>query len=337
MMVEAQAACESARAGGMLLLVVVSILLLAAALSTLFPKRGGDTFVSSHDARTMEALTDPAPGMDVQARLINLDRNAERLRSFRAQWTASDFASTSGPILKRTPAVDGSAIDIHSIVSPIAMRQILANERTGIRRRHHELTRGAVGCFLSHLEIYCELLRSNHEYYIVFEDDAVFLDRLSTWTRMKELCKPQVSPPDWHLIMFGTVFHSPTFVTGHFEKVNRMFGTHAYAINRAGARKVLDWMSKRKMERQIDSEFFMINGLNVYRTQRQLVVQAGTETDVQNGFLMPTSHEDPFDLEMVDVVGLYEDEERKGKKTWMPPENCSNLFTNANHQPSAAS
>ena len=48
----------------------------------------------------------------------------------------------------------------------------LAAEGRGYRTAHYQLTRGSVGCYLSHLRLYQHVLRGGAQFALVFEDDA---------------------------------------------------------------------------------------------------------------------------------------------------------------------
>jgi hypothetical protein len=44
---------------------------------------------------------------------------------------------------------------------------------SGYRTKHYQLTRGSVGCYMSHLQLYQHILReTDAQFAFVFEDDA---------------------------------------------------------------------------------------------------------------------------------------------------------------------
>ena len=48
-----------------------------------------------------------------------------------------------------------------------------AAERTGYRTKHYQLTRGSVGCYMSHLQLYQHIIKTDAQFAFIFEDDAV--------------------------------------------------------------------------------------------------------------------------------------------------------------------
>lgn len=98
------------------------------------------------------------PGLQVV--LINLDRSVQRRQAMEARLEHIGLAYT------RLPAVDGSA-QWGEILSQV---DIEAFERNVGR----DILRGEVGCYLSHLKAWRQLLESQDETLLVLEDDVVF-------------------------------------------------------------------------------------------------------------------------------------------------------------------
>ena len=117
--------------------VVVLVLAVAALALVLRPCARAERF---------EAPPSDAPS-DARAYVINLDRNPERLATFRGRYAASGLPHP----LERFPALDGRALDYDAVVHPAARAELDEVLATGRRRRHEQLTPGAVGCYHSHL------------------------------------------------------------------------------------------------------------------------------------------------------------------------------------------
>jgi len=112
---------------------------------------------------------------------------------------------------------------------------------------HQEVTKGAMGCKLSHLYLLKKVKRGG--WTIIFEDDILFPD---TNDMKGDIVNYLDSvPPDAELVFFGTSTLSiiGALITGSFKKVNPgVFKTsfnltcgHAYAITYEGAQK---WISE---------------------------------------------------------------------------------------------
>lgn len=230
----------------------------------------------------------------IKAWVINLDKNKKRLSQFNRYYHASDIRSIP---LERFSAVNGQEVDIQQYVTEKAYKQIQFSENNGYRTKHYELTRGAVGCFLSHVTLYYRLLRdSTHDYYLIFEDDAVFspeiMENFSIY--MESL------PYNWDIFNLGTI-HQELFRTErYFTKLRVFWGLFGYVINKRGAQKIIDQYEHEKISKQIDSMMSVLtinNRFFVYGLIKPLVKQdAGFGTDVQLKLRKNVSV-DPFSLE----------------------------------------
>ena len=95
--------------------------------------------------------------------IINLDRRADRMAV-----TVPKLSSFGFTDAVRWPAIDARLMhrsDVERLVRPDAIAPIWSNRRT----KHHELSIGAVGCYLSHIQIWASLDR---EPAMIFEDDT---------------------------------------------------------------------------------------------------------------------------------------------------------------------
>lgn len=101
-------------------------------------------------------------------RLINLKSRSDRLAQMYVKLKESEFPLE---LVERFEAVPGHKLDVEvlkKILSSSAYEDI-HRERT----RHGQLTKGAVGCYLSHTQIWKELVDapSNIKYAVIMEDD----------------------------------------------------------------------------------------------------------------------------------------------------------------------
>ena len=180
--------------------------------------------------------------------VINMKRNPERLVSFARHYFSADLNT-----LARIDGIDGKKINIKGIVSDAVYKQIETSEKVGFRVKHYQLTRGAVGCYLSHIKAYQTFLGSDgYDYALIFEDDAV----LHPETKRLFLTAFESLPKDWDMALLGCTCRTCTASNSKWNKVDRFWGLHAYAINRASAQKVLDLLlSIDKIYQQLDSQF----------------------------------------------------------------------------------
>lgn len=213
--------------------------------------------------------------------VINLDKNVDRLNIFMQRYNHSDISVLE---IERFKAVNGQEVDISKYVTEKALAQIIQAETNGYRLRHYELTRGAVGCFLSHTYLYRHLLKDDqHDFYIVFEDDAKVLPKCV------ELIQHYIqnAPTDWDIIVFGVIRQVVTSKNLLFNKVNAWWGLFGYTINKKGAKKFVEELDKQqKIDKQIDSMMSLMvqeGKLNVYTTSIPFINHNadGTGTDIQ--------------------------------------------------------
>ena len=174
--------------------------------------------------------------------VLNLQRHQARLQSFLQQFDSSDLTASE---LRRFRAVDAENVWPHAraLVYEPALARLAAVERRGFRQTHAELpSRGGVGCALSHLCIWLDILYDaaapESQRYFVLEDDASLPRRLLASVN-KML---QGVPAGWDILLLGYRSPRPSMVTKHTAHVNiRLFqGTHAYLVSKAAVRKIFE-------------------------------------------------------------------------------------------------
>lgn len=200
--------------------------------------------------------------------VINLPRDTRRLAAFSRAYQRSDLADTHSFILRE--AVDGRSLALAEHVSHKALEEVLQAERVKYRRKHYELSRGAIGCWLSHVNTWKYLLATDKCYALIFEDDAVMAP--DTLRRMHAL-RP---PADWDIVLLGYVCNVCEPHTADVLRVDRFFGLHGYMISAHGVRKILASDEARSITKQIDSvlsDLVARGALNVYAAREEMVWQ----------------------------------------------------------------
>lgn len=209
--------------------------------------------------------------------LINMKRNPDRLMRFNDQYNNTDLNNVP---ITRIEGVDGRKLDLNKYVTERAKMEILDAERTGYRTRHYELTRGAVGCYLSHMEVYKTILSGNEEYGIIFEDDA----RLLRKDMLKSInIAVKALPKDWDILLLGCVCFVCGKYTAYYD-VNRFFLLHGYIVKRSSIPKILNFIENDPIEQQIDAKFSDLAGdglLKIYCLRNKLATQWNMGTTIQ--------------------------------------------------------
>ena len=208
--------------------------------------------------------------------IIHMAKNANRLENFDNFYNKSDISFKKYTVF---PAIVGANLKLSNFVTPKAYAQILDVEKIKKRQHHYDLTRGAVGCFLSHLSIYKKVAESKIDYAIIFEDDSViandFYERLEKGLRD--------IPSDWDIILLGLTCLKCDIKLDYIT-VNRFWGTHGYIIKNKSAIKLLEYLD-RPLSKQIDADISLLikrKLINVYGINPIIVAQESAfKSDIQ--------------------------------------------------------
>ena len=158
--------------------------------------------------------------------------------------------------------------------------------------------RGVIGCALSHLNLWSQLVNDpDTDYYIILEDDITlckdFKEKLSQ-------LKPQLIENEllflgYHMWsqqrnMVKHIYENNNSEIKHklLEKQLYIGGTFAYSINKKGAQLLIDYIASNGIKYAIDN--LMVGGvknINVYECYPQLIFSEWNEhgtadTDIQN-------------------------------------------------------
>lgn len=228
------------------------------------------------------------------------------MASIAAGYRASDMGEYFGG-LNRVAAVDASRIDVEAHVAPSARAQLRDTLATGTRLFHHDLTPGAVGCFLSHVAVMRALVSDGGaDVYLVLEDDAVLPPDLGA-RAAKILSR---APPGWDVIHLGLHWGvgdagteagslESTGLTANLTRVRHFWGTFAMLVSRAGAAKILREYERVGIDMQIDSLMSVMakrGDLHVYATREKPVLTGDHGSHIYAP-IREALGVDPFDLE----------------------------------------
>lgn len=146
------------------------------------------------------------------------------------------------------------------------------------------LSKGEVGCALSHKKVYEEFLRTNENSIAIFEDDIKFSDECTIETIKKimgivnHMTRPAV------VVLQKSIYHHKKL---HNVKDNlfiysarNLFCTHGYIINRAGAESILKVQSPIRFEIDAFKFYYWLGALDLFCLNEDLVIQ--DEAQVSN-------------------------------------------------------
>lgn len=210
----------------------------------------------------------PISHNDINVYLINMDHNTDRLEHFNQVYSTSDLKKVG---YKRFAGIDGTKIDIEKFVTPKALQEIMLASDSGFRTKHYQLTKGAVGCYLSHLNVYKLISMSDKPYGIIFEDDAVINNDL--FTKVNKYVA--MVPNNWDILLLGC-FCIVCDTYSNYYNAERFFNLHGYVIKKDAASMIYKKLDKQLIKQQIDSELsdMVANGsLKIYCLKDALAKQ----------------------------------------------------------------
>lgn len=183
--------------------------------------------------------------------VINLDERYER-------WDRTQtLCKNNGLFVNRVSAVNGWKLEdriIRRLTTP-----------------QNQITKGAIGCLLSHLSILQHALGKNFETIWIMEDDIDFLQSPhQIRPLLKELSKID---PDWDLFYTDIRIHwnyvvkpirKKDYITDNLLRVGRRYGTHSIVISKNGMKKIFNYFSSKRFSTPIDIDIHSIPGIRKY-------------------------------------------------------------------------
>jgi len=220
-------------------------------------------------------------------RIINLDRDTARLAMVMKQLSSKGVPPRS---IERQPAVLGSAL---------GLEELRANS-TFLSRLF--ATRGMIGCYLSHRAFWeSTLQRKDADWVLVLEDDVQLEDDFCrrVAAAVDELQSCAETRDTWDVLLIGALGcvnptrgyglnrinafvagggRAPRKVTEHIHVPRRPFGTHAYALSKRGAAKLL--RRAAIANHHIDAVAWGLPDLQLYCVHPMLAFQAFDDSTI---------------------------------------------------------
>jgi len=219
-------------------------------------------------------------------KIVNLERRPDRKEATIQKMMDADIDKTSYDFVK---AVDGLQLQPTE-----ELKQIFEGNDFGSRK-------GVIGCALSHLKLWKQLLTDvNNEYYIIMEDDFSLSPNFKSEieTLQSELLSKDLiflgyhmfekhRDQNKHIYEYNTSEQKSTKIEP-LNKIIYIGGTHCYSINKKGAQILVHYISEHGCKHGIDYVMKLVPNLSCFETQPQLAFalwnEAGAEidTDIQN-------------------------------------------------------
>lgn len=202
--------------------------------------------------------------------VINMKKNKDRLINFNNYYNKSDISFKKINVFS---AVVGTQLNIVDYITPLAYKQLLELEKTKKRKYHYELSRGGVGCYLSHISIYKKIVKSNADYGIIFEDDCRIANDF--YKRLQHGLT--IIPNDWDIFLLGFTCINCD-INKEYVNINRFWGTQGYIIKKKSVAKILPYLDNL-LSKQIDADLSLLvknKIIKIYGINPMIVIQDQT-------------------------------------------------------------
>jgi GR25 family glycosyltransferase involved in LPS biosynthesis len=169
--------------------------------------------------------------------------------------------------LAGSTAIDGSTLSLSKLISENIIGNIgIKSIKNQNRIYHYELPNiNAVGCFLSHYNIWKLILNTEGDNFIIFEDDTQFNDI----SLIEINYRVSLLPNNWdiYLLSNNNFCYSRIKINKNLFKIKRFFLTNSYIINKKGIKKIFNSNTLFPINQQIDSYLSDLTddfNLNIY-------------------------------------------------------------------------
>ena len=208
-----------------------------------------------------------------EIKVVNLERRPDR-----KEQTILKFKEQGIIDYKFIEAVDGQKLDVS-----VDIIELFKGNDYGSRK-------GFIGCALTHYNLWKKLLDSTDEYYFIMEDDVQMDPKFLEMIKSIDYSKYDILFLGYS--MFSSVREkvevNNEFSIGRLSMGQYIGGTFAYSINRAGAKKMLNYIEKNGIKHGIDYLFKIIPELECHESKPQLCFSEWNEngkeidSDIQN-------------------------------------------------------
>ena len=216
---------------------------------------------------------DHIPNYDNHAVCINLYDQKKKYKLF------IDDSKHTGLNIQRFEAIDTRNNKYMKYINKIdkkAYERLQMTIVTGKRVDHSHLTPGAVGCYLSHMNVYMYALSKGYKNIFIFEDDAKF--PIAFKYRFKNYMKH--APEDYDILLFGWIN------LGYIDHINKYWNRlynfwllHGYIISESGMKKLLKY-GYQNIDVQLDSLISRhTNDIKVYAVNSPRFIRQGNIID----------------------------------------------------------
>ena len=178
---------------------------------------------------------------------VNLDHRQDRKEHIENEINKINF---NGPV-ERISAAYGKKLDIELIPTTLFTKEAIeaiSNKNEILNTK--SMTKGAMGCAISHKWIYEKILTNDEDYVLIIEDDSIITDNF-----MNNLEKILEKYTEYDILWLG--YHEKVdnwkfnILDTELDIPQKIWGTFGYIINKKAAKQLIDIFP---ITLQIDSE-----------------------------------------------------------------------------------
>lgn len=162
--------------------------------------------------------------------IVNLKHSTERRENILSELKKQNIKS-----FEIIDAVDGKKLQKKDLNNFVTNSDVKYNSIS------QKLTLSQIGCALSHIKIYENFIKSDKDYALILEDDAIFLDNLSENLQRFIIKNFKYKKQIFLLSEIKEFLKKPIDTMENYEvvKVTNAYFTHAYLINKEAAKSIM--------------------------------------------------------------------------------------------------
>mmetsp|Transcript_37030 Transcript_37030/g.76969 ORF Transcript_37030/g.76969 Transcript_37030/m.76969 type:complete len:266 (-) Transcript_37030:599-1396(-) len=205
-------------------------------------------------------MVQPRPKRLLDCFVINLRDRTERFQIFQARAQGAGWEDA----VERFEAVDTRTLSqlehCRHMVEPQAYQRLISETMSkGHRRKHSDLTPGAVGCALSHIGVIRLAWHRKLPMVAVFEDDALLPSHTNSMIHhLLDNCLEN-HQREWDCLLLGWSGAPPvvdkSISTVQIQRVQKFWGMHAYLLSSSGISKMLQFTTRKRNSKKHNENY----------------------------------------------------------------------------------
>ena len=217
---------------------------------------------------------------------INLDRRLDRDISINNELKKININKT----IEKISAIDGKNIDFNMIPNNLITKEGIDAALEKNNGLYLVMTKGAIGCALSHKYIYEKMLYNTDKYILILEDDIWFDDNFND-----KLIEYTKDIPEYDILFLGyhEIYNNDNLKDKPYMKITgKIYGLYGYIINKKAAKELIELFP---LTSQIDSEMAKIfSKLNTYALKENYRIIHSQPSQIADKFGTDIQHREYF-------------------------------------------